>query len=128
MRSHTKSLAVNSHSSTDIYLEVELRLDSAPSRPVNLTLALTFITDKRLLPVSKYQFQLRSPDGSGGGGAIVHNFSFRLADSFKQAKFSTFPLPLIVEPLVRWGLQPCSQIDEGECLGSVLFLVLDFFA
>ena len=99
--------------STTIYLEVELRLASPPRRQANLTLALSFLADKRLQPLPQYNFELSTPDGSGGGGFLRQNFSFQLGKSLLLRRLNSLPLPLVVEPLVRWGLQPCQQPNKG---------------
>ena len=120
MRYHTESLPLNSDTRPPvILLELELRLQPPPPprQQLHLSLHLTFITDKRLQPVSSFQFELLTTDGSGdggGGGSIVRNFSFSLVSSLRLVRFGSIPPPITVEPLVRWGLRPCTRIDQGE--------------
>jgi hypothetical protein len=67
------------------------------------------------LPLQQFQFEFSSLDGSDGGGVVYvrQNFTFQLVGSFWQTKFNSLPLPLKVEPLVRWGLQLCGKKDVG---------------
>ena len=117
MKSHTRSLSfsLSGPRPNSLYLELELRLASPPSLPANLTCSLSFLPNLRLqLPLQQFQFEFSSLDGSDGGGVYVRqNFTFQLAGSFWQTKFNSLPLPLKVEPLVRWGLQLCSRKEVG---------------
>jgi hypothetical protein len=67
------------------------------------------------LPLQQFQFEFSSLDGSddGGGVYVRQNFTFQLVGRFWQTKFNSLPLPLKVEPLVRWGLQLCGRKDVG---------------
>jgi hypothetical protein len=67
------------------------------------------------LPLQQFQFEFSSLDGSddGGGAYVRQNFTFQVVGSFWQTKFNSLPLPLKVEPLVRWGLQLCGRKEVG---------------
>jgi hypothetical protein len=66
------------------------------------------------MPLQQFQFVFSSLDGSDEGGVYVRqNFTFQLVSSFWQTKFNSLPLPLKVEPLVRWGLQLCGRKEVG---------------
>jgi hypothetical protein len=118
VKSHTRSLpfSLSGPRPYSLYLELELRLASPPSLPVNLSCSLSFLPNLRLqLPLQQFQFEFSSLDGSddGGGVYVRQNFTFQLVASFWQTKFNSLPLPLKVEPLVRWGLQLCGRKDVG---------------
>jgi hypothetical protein len=87
-----------------------LRLaEPRPTRQLNLSLEVTFITDKRLRPERKTQFEISSPDGR-----ILQNFSFHLESSLLLNRMARIPPPITIEPLVRWSLRPCDVIDSGK--------------